>query len=151
MQSLKNSKIFSAMAMAMSIYTTLCVLVFYFRLLSKGHCKNFLLPKMCFCIWKSTISVNVDGQTLCLKFLKFYFSLVFWLILTYLLFVNNSEKIEFWVPFLVPFYVVWIPFCSPFCSKLGPLFRIFGSPFHCGTVKRHATFLYIISWYRIFF
>ena len=28
MQSLKNSKIFSAMAMAMSIYRTLCVLVY---------------------------------------------------------------------------------------------------------------------------
>ena len=46
---------------------------------------------------------------------------VFFITLTYLLFVDNSEKNELWVPFWVPFYVIWVPFWSPFCSKLGPL------------------------------
>ena len=44
--------------------------------------------------------------------------------------MNNSEKIEFWVPF----YVVWVPFLLKIGSPLGPLFRIFGSPLDCGTV-----------------
>ena len=30
------------------------------------------------------------------------------------------------------------PFWSPFCSKLGPLFRIFGSPFDCVTVPEQC-------------
>ena len=40
------------------------------------------------------------------------------------------KNIELWVPF----YVIWVPFWSPFCSELGPLFRIFGSPFDFVTV-----------------
>ena len=63
-------------------------------------------------------------------------------ILAFSLFVNNSEKIELWVPLMGPLLRYLGPLLVPFLLKvgspLGPLFRIFGSPFDCGTVKMHA-------------
>ena len=52
-------------------------------------------------------------------------------ILTYSLFVINSEKFEIWVPL----YVVKVSFWSPFCSKLDPLwvrFLEFSGPLEIG-------------------
>ena len=74
-------------------------------------------------------------------------------ILAFSLFVNNSEKIELWVPLMGPLLRYLGPLLVPFLLKvgspLGPLFRIFGSPFDCGTVKMHATFLYISIYYQL--
>ena len=50
-------------------------------------------------------------------------TMCFLTILTYLLFQNNSEKFEFWVPFLLK---IGFP--------LGPPFRNFESHLGCGTV-----------------
>ena len=59
-------------------------------------------------------------------------------ILAFSLFVNNSEKIELWVPLMGPLLRYLGPLLVPFLLKvgspLGPLFRIFGSPFDCVTV-----------------
>ena len=61
-------------------------------------------------------------------------------ILAFSLFVNNSEKIELWVPLMGPLLRYLGPLLVPFLLKvgspLGPLFRIFGSPFDCVTVAR---------------
>ena len=43
-----------------------------------------------------------------------------------------------WVPFLHCQGPLW----SPFCSKLGPFFRIFGSPWDWGTVPTWPTYLH---------
>ena len=60
-------------------------------------------------------------------------------ILAFSLFVNNSEKIELWVPLMGPLLRYLGPLLVPFLLKvgspLGPLFRIFGSPFDCVTVQ----------------
>ena len=62
-------------------------------------------------------------------------------ILAFSLFVNNSEKIELWVPLMGPLLRYLGPLLVPFLLKirspLGPLFRIFGSPFDCVTVGWH--------------
>ena len=62
-------------------------------------------------------------------------------ILAFSLFVNNSEKIELWVPLMGPLLRYLGPLLVPFLLKvgspLGPLFRIFGSPFDCVTVKKY--------------
>ena len=59
-------------------------------------------------------------------------------ILAFSLFVNNSEKIELWVPLMGPLLRYLGPLLVPFLLKvgspLGPLFRIFGSPFDFVTV-----------------
>ena len=68
-------------------------------------------------------------------------------ILAFSLFVNNSEKIELWVPLMGPLLRYLGPLLVPFLLKvgspLGPLFRIFGSPFDCVTVyPRHFQYFH---------
>ena len=74
------------------------------------HCRVFSKPM------QGNVLFPQDGLALCLKF---YSNLFFYCFTIFALWELVWKKSNFG---------------SPFCSKLGPLFRIFGSPFDCVTV-----------------